>query len=131
MRRHFLVPILSLLIACTAPAKPHVSLLNYSDFGPQVIASEVVGMEWWQWQPHGDPRPRPYPIKVAVFRDMSLDDVKKQFPVDEARELDYRYLQYETAMRYLDAKITEDVLPEVTAKLKATRARLTAELGDR
>jgi hypothetical protein len=129
MRRLLIVPVILLCVACASMARQHVAVFNYSDFGPQVIASEVVGMEWWQWQAHGDSRPRSYDIKIVVYRDIPLDEVRKQHPVDETGERDYRYLNYETALTYLNEKINDNVLEDVTATLEATRSRLIGELG--
>jgi len=38
-------------------SRQEVVLLDYNDFGPQIIAQEVISMEWWQWQDHGDSDP--------------------------------------------------------------------------
>lgn len=62
-------------------------LLGYTDFGPQAVAHELLGMEWWQWQPHGAPDPlKRYPIRVVVHRGMSEARARRIFPVDRTRE---------------------------------------------
>ncbi|WP_157209853.1 hypothetical protein [Marinimicrobium agarilyticum] len=104
-------------------------MFDYNDFGPQVIAHEVIGMEWWQWQPHGDSRPKDYDVKVVVYRNVTLEDVKAQFPVVPEEEQDYRYLEYGTALEYLNDKISDDVSKNVTDRLKETRERVVNTLG--
>ncbi len=105
-------------------------LLDYDDFGPQVAAHEIIGMAWWQWDQHGDPDPgEPYDIKVVVYRDISLEQVRELFPVREEKGQDYRYLSCEQAYSYLNETILEDVVPEVTGRLRQTRTRIEKELG--
>lgn len=105
-------------------------VLSYQAFGPQVTATEVLGNEWWQWQAHGDSRPRDYDVKVVVYRGISLIDVKAAYPVIEEKHQDYRYLPYAKAMAYLDDKIAEKAQPSVTEKLTATREQLSRYFDD-
>jgi len=110
--------------------QPTTMVLDYDDFGPQVAAHEALGMAWWQWDTHGDPDPdHPYDIKVVVYRDVSLEQVQELFPVIEEKAQDYRYLPYERAISYLDETILEDVLAEVTDRLRQTKARIEGKLG--
>ena len=52
--------------------------MNYEDFGPQALSWEHIGKEWWQWQSHGDSNPNTkYDVKVVVYRDISLEEIKK------------------------------------------------------
>lgn len=112
--------------------KPATTMvLDYQDFGPQVAAHEVIGMAWWQWDQHGEPDPDdPYDIKVVVYRDISMEQVQELFPVLEEKGQDYRYLSYAQAISYLNETILEDVLSEVTRRLRQTRTRVEAELGE-
>lgn len=98
---------------------------SYSDFGPQATAHDLIGMEWWQWDTHGDNRPREYPIKVIVYWNQSLEETKKRFTVDRGRELDFRYVSYSLAIQYLENTIKE--LQESglsTARLQQTLNRI-------
>jgi hypothetical protein len=104
-------------------------VLSYSDFGPPVIATEVLGNEWWQWQSHGDSRPRQYTVKVVVYRAGELESAMVLYPVNAELEKDYRYLEYETALSYLNAKIDDDIIESVTQGLKRTKLQLICELG--
>lgn len=104
-------------------------VLDYEDFGPQAIANEVIGSEWWQWQSHGDSRPAEYDIKVIVYRYVDFDNVKKQYPVDPEQKKDFRYLEYKNALSYLDEKINENVIEQVTKTLQETREKIIAGLG--
>ena len=114
-----------ILLSCSTVGNRQTTLvLDYKEFGPQIIASEVVGMEWWQWQDHGASRPTNYPIKVVVYRNIALETVKNQYPVAQQQEKDFRYIEYASAMTYLDEKIKEDIMSDVTLVLKKTRLKL-------
>ncbi len=117
------------LAGCANQVKQNTIILDYSDFGPQVIAGEVVGMEWWQWQSHGEPRPAAYDIKIVVFQDIPLMDVKKLYPVNPEMKKDYRYLKYEKALNFLNSKINDDVMEKVTSVLETTRTKLISEFN--
>lgn len=82
-------------------------MLPYDAFGPQVVAHELIGMEWWQWDSHGDSEPKEYPIKVVVYWNQSLEETKKRYPVIREKEQDYRYVEYEAAKRHLTEKAKE------------------------
>lgn len=115
----------ALLVTTSAVAQTrHTLILDYNEFGPQVEAYELLGMQWWQWQPHGDSRPRKYDIKVVVYKGIDLETVKEKFPVNQLQERDYRYVKYSDALQYLDERIQEIDIPELTAKLKVTRVRI-------
>ena len=86
-------------------ATDHV--LPYSASGPQAAAHNLIGVEWWQWDIHGDIRPREYPIKVVIYWNQTLDQTKKRFPINRERELDFRYVSYPSAIQYLEEKIKE------------------------
>jgi len=62
-------------------------------------------MEWNQWkhQPHHD-LPDEVEVKVVVYRDIDLSEVKKQFPVVEGKS-DYRYFEYARAVQYLQENV--------------------------
>jgi hypothetical protein len=65
-------PIIALgLLISASDAADHV--VPYEAFGPQAIAYKLIGMEWWQWDNHGDSRPRKYPIKVVIYWGQSLE----------------------------------------------------------
>ena len=57
---------------------------------------------WYQWNNHGDSDPTKFDdIRVVVYRNSSLEEVKKTYPVDEKKKMDYRYLDYDTAINFL------------------------------
>lgn len=131
MSRLAFLLLFTLLTSCSVHSRQEVVLLNYNDFGPQIIAGEVIGMEWWQWQDHGDSDPATvYPVKVAVYRNIPLTEVEQRYPVEPERKKDVRYLEYRNALRFLDEKITENMLEDVTEQLKATRKKITEQLGE-
>ncbi|WLQ15957.1 hypothetical protein O5O45_08525 [Hahella aquimaris] len=127
-----------LLNACatSTSTKQRYLDMTYQDFGPPSLATDLLGSEWWQWQSHGDPRPRHYDVHVIVYRNMTENDIRKHFPIDAATEKDYRYLPYSTAMTYLDTNITElasdneSVVQEIRERLIQTRKVIVQALGD-
>ena len=77
-----------------------IRVLDYNDFGPQAVANEIIGMEWWQWEKHGDPRPGKYNIKIVVYQGIELTLVKNKFPVNKNKFKDYRYVEFDAALDY-------------------------------
>lgn len=97
-----------LIVACNNSPKQY-AIFNYEDFGPQAMAWEEIGMQWWQWDSQGissDPN-YTYDIKVVVYRDMPLSHIKSLYPVDKAKKKDFRYFEYHDVIKYLDEKIKE------------------------
>lgn len=118
------------LLSCNSNSSAKIIVLNYDDFGPQIIAYEVIGMGWWQWEDHGDSRPKKYDIKVVIYKDINLEKVKSLYPTDSKKEKDYRYLEYRLAMKYLDSRIEENVEAAVTKKLLSTKKTLLNIVGE-
>lgn len=131
MLRYLLILVFFFISGCASVSKlnPNWIVMSYSDFGPQVIAHEIIGMEWWQWQDHGDSIDREYAIQVVVYQGVSNEAVRQEFPVEPERQIDYRYLEYQRALDYLDEKIDEDVMENVTEKLKSTREKIKAHFN--
>ena len=103
--------------------------MNYEDFGPQALSWEHIGKEWWQWQPHGDSNPNTkYDVKVVVYRDISLEEIKKNYPINQKKNRDYRYFEYSKALSFLDKNIKENVIPETTTRLKQTKNNILKSL---
>lgn len=87
--------------------KRHTLVLSYQDFGPQAAAYELIGFEWYQWNSHGSDKPAEHDdVKVVVYRDIPLADVKRRYPVLQGRQ-DYRYVTYEAAIAYCDLMLQE------------------------
>lgn len=83
-------------------------VFHYSCFGPQVLAHELIGFEWYQWNPSGHPDPRHIDdIWVVVYRNMGFEEVKRLYPVVKDLRQDYRYVRYDKALQYLDGHIKE------------------------
>lgn len=120
---------LFLIVACSTHSNKNEMILDYKDFGPQVIASEIIGVDWWQSQSHGGSRPIEYNVKVVVYRNAELNEIKEKYPTVPEEERDYRYLEYDLALNYLEEKINEDVLEGVTVTLKKTRQKIISQLG--
>lgn len=97
----------ALLLLGLQAARGGEVILPYSAFGPQAAAYKVIGMEWWQWDSHGDSRPRDYPIKIVVFWDQTREDTAKRHPVDREKLQDFRYVEYSKAITHMERTINE------------------------
>ena len=90
------------------PGGRRTIVLPYSDFGPQVIAYEFIGYEWYQWNSHGNSNPHTkYNVKVIVYKNITLKEVQELYPVNKDKKQDYRYVEYKEALKYLDRNIKE------------------------
>ena len=95
------------ILACNNSLKQY-AIFDYEDFGPQAMAWEKIGMQWWQWDNHGDSDPdSKYDIKVVIYKGIQLGQIKKLFPLDKSQNKDFRYLEYHDSMKYLNDKIEE------------------------
>ncbi|MCL2523605.1 MAG: hypothetical protein FWF20_02130 [Betaproteobacteria bacterium] len=112
------------LVSCTeqphdAPKAQRTLVLPYDAFGPQVIAYLLIGFEWYQWDNHGDSSPiTEYDVRVVIYRDIPLYQVRKQFPVIIGQQ-DYRYISYHDALAHCDRHLRED--SQLFAHLKQTK----------
>ncbi len=133
MKLLLFIQILILTLSCSYnPKQPETNnavVLSYGDFGPQVIAYELIGMEWWQWETHGDSRPTHYDIKVVVYKDTPLATIENKFPVQPELLKDYRYVEYSAAIEYLDYHIHENIQEPLIHTLKTTKQVLNSALG--
>ncbi|WP_271784857.1 hypothetical protein [Aquimarina algiphila] len=83
-------------------------ILNYDDFGPQILAYDFLGFEWWQWDNHRDSDPKTkYDIRVIIYKDVSLEIVKNKYPINRNSKVDFRYASYNGCIEYLDKRIKE------------------------
>ncbi len=81
-----LIILASLLLHGCSKARNSYAIFEYEDFGPQVMAWEEIGMQWWQWDNHGDDDPKSkYDIKVVVYAGMPLDEIKSDFRLTRIR----------------------------------------------
>jgi len=84
-------------------------VLKYEDFGSDVESSKLLGRAWWQWYPTYEDREAKFDIKVVVYtQNEELEKIKKQYPVIEEKNQDYRYVSYANAMQFLKRIETED-----------------------
>jgi hypothetical protein len=126
-RRAFLLLAVSLFAGCAATRVPRsgMAVLAYDELGPQVAVHGLIGYEWYQWNAHGDSDPHKVDdVKVVVYRGIPLEKVKETYPVIKGRQ-DYRYLDYATAIDYLDEHENEPHLEH----LRATRKKIVQQLG--
>ena len=115
-----------------------ILILSYDDFGPQAVAWETFGMQWWQWDNHGDSDPNTkYNIKVAIYRDIPLREVKEKFPVVQETEQDYRYIEYNTALGYLDKNILDHKeieaqwAKDIVKRFSKVKSKIISELKEK
>jgi hypothetical protein len=128
LQRTYILGII-LFTSCTTKQQPNSNtiVLSYHEIGPQVAVYKLIGKEWYQWNSHGSPNPQTVDdVKVVVYRNISLDKVKEIYPV-VIRKQDYRYLDYETAIKYLNKNAGEASLKN----LQATKQKINEQLGDR
>jgi hypothetical protein len=124
------------------PSLPNTVILGYEDFGPQVMAYELIGYGWNQWKNEGHELPDDVDVKVVVYRGVNLAKVKGAYPVVRGQS-DYRYVEYDRAMRFLNAQISElerhkkeepearlaKMWDDLIMRLKKTKAAITMSLG--
>ena len=114
------------------PVKSNTLILQYQDFGPQSISYELIGKEWYQWNSQGPDDPNATDnVKVVVYRNISLDEVKRLYPV-VAEKQDYRYFEYKAALDLLSRYETDpfwDQHPKTKEQMKQTREKILEQLG--
>lgn len=127
-----LLTLLFFITACTRNSAQSTVTLDYKAFGPQVIAHEIIGNEWWQWEVSGAPDPTvTYDVKVVVYRNIDLASVKEKFPVDKKLQIDYRYVTYQEAIAFLDKHVKhtmETPLTGITKTLTETKQNIIDHL---
>jgi len=130
LRWRLLVTLLLTCVSLAAHSADNTTVLVYDDFGPQIIAHDLIGMQNWQWDTVNDGNPNPtLDIKVIVYRGVSLEQVKSQFPVSADIKQDFRYVEYSKALAYLNYHIEQNVLPIVADSLRQTHDKIIAKLG--
>jgi len=108
--------------------------VQYEDFGPQITSYEYIGMGWYQWDSQGGDDPnRIVDIRVVVYRNITLNEVEKIYPIIK-RKQDYRYLEYKAALELLGKfdDASWDELPSTRpARNRAlqTKQKILQELG--
>lgn len=124
MRNALVIALLLLLCNCATRIEKSTLVLEYTDFGPQAMAYKTLGPKNLQWEPNVPLLVGQGRVFVVVYRDIPLADVAQYFPSDQAKRLDYRYLQYGDALNYLDARISQNLLRKVTQRLRETRQKI-------
>lgn len=112
---------------------PHTLVLDYDDFGPQGMAYELLGMEWWQWEAGGSwEMGDRFDVRVVIYRGITEPEVATEYPT-VVGHADYRYVSYDEAMAYFEENIAEiegePSLLRLQEELIATRARVRQSLG--
>jgi hypothetical protein len=122
----------------------YIRLLDYTDFGLQAMAYQLIGYQWYQWNSHGDSIPgATYDIKIVVYQTIPLDKVKELYPVIKELKQDYRYVTYRRALKYLDRQLLEiedikqsseqadqEMYDNIKQRLSKTREEIVTKLAD-
>jgi hypothetical protein len=132
------VILLGLGSACSTPSETLV--LDYADFGPPSLSTELLGQEWYQWDNEGGPDPSShFEVKIVIYQGIPLAKVQHLYPVDRDRQKDYRYLARDAALHWLDGKIEAfrhekasdpSLFEPLIQQLERTRRRIVDVLGD-
>lgn len=82
-------------------------VLDYDAFGPQAMANELIGMEWWSWSGGGSwEMCDAFDIHVVVYNDADRAQVAELYPTVEGKS-DNRLVSRTDAIRFLDAQIAD------------------------
>ena len=117
-------------------------VFKYTDFGPQAMAYELIGFNWYQWDCSGcgDLR-KQHDIRIVVYRNINLSKVKKFYPIIIGKT-DYRYVEYNESINFLNKKIVEltnsfkdytensDLFLRLKNTLEKTRDTIIQKLGN-
>lgn len=125
-----LIAALMFSAGCASRLSKSTIVLEYSDFGPQAMAYRIIGRKRMPWAPELPVVIGEHKILVVVYRGINKSDVEEAFVADKDNNVDYRYVAYADAVRYLDTQIAQNILRKVTLKLEATRTKLLTKLGD-
>ena len=114
------------------PKANNTIVLSYNDFGPQVVTHEQIGMGWYQWNSQGPDDPNASDdVKVVVYRNISVDEVKRMYPVIKGKQ-DYRYLEYQSALKLLKQYEQDpfwNSYKETRDRATQTKEKILAALG--
>jgi len=109
-------------------------VLDYADFGPQVMAEPLLGDEWYVWTRPGDLAPDDrFDVRVVVYQG-DRAAIERAYPTVPGRS-DYRLVARSEAVRFLDRQLAELAAagadlsqPErvLRRRLEANRKRIAA-----
>ena len=98
------------------------------------MSYEFIGLSKYQWNSQGPDDPNENDdVKVVVYRNISLDQVEKMYPVIEKKQ-DFRYLEYELALKLFERYEQDPFWIEHTEtkdQALQTRDKILAQLGTR
>ncbi len=120
--------LLASLSACASLPADQTLVLQYRDFGPQAMAYPLIGPNRLPWAPDTPLLVGHEAVQVVIYRGIDLATVKSLYPSDRLRNIDYRYVSYHDALRYLDARIHRNLLIRITQQLENTRDQIVLAL---
>ncbi|MBD1558140.1 hypothetical protein HC752_14475 [Vibrio sp. S9_S30] len=103
----FLFLMLFFVFSTGINANSSITVMNYHDFGPPSLSGKLLGVEWFQWQSHGDSKPRNYPVKVVVYEGYDLERIENLYPVISIKEQDFRYVTFDSAIDFIDSSLAD------------------------
>lgn len=82
-----------------------VALMTPADFLSPT--DDLFGPSYYSWPLKAHAPHAAYNITYIIYRDANIDKIKKQYKIIPEQELDYRYIPYHEAIRYLDKNVAE------------------------
>jgi hypothetical protein len=84
-------------------------MLSYEDFNPAWVSEDLLSPPFWSWDTCGcgDPKEKD-PISVVIYK-KDLKAAIRKYPIDEEKELDYRYLSICQANGIIDRTVVSMV----------------------
>ena len=145
MKARLGIGLLTLLMALNALAcsrtqtrklpRPKAIVMQYHDFGPPSVCYERLGLDKYQWISDVDDPHRHFDIKIVVYRDIALDDIKTIYPVKPEANQDFRYVEYQSALKLLKEYNNPSwddlpIIPATRARALQTKQKILQELGE-
>ncbi len=132
-----LLQVFLFVLFLTACAKNQKTLtLDYHDFGPQAMSYELIGYDWWSWLDcHCEETAEQYPVQVIVYENITKEQLRDKFPINQQLGPDMRFIEYCDASNYLNAGIEEISkelnLSQLATQLNQTRTKLTVHFNSK
>ena len=90
------------------------TVLSYSDFGSGVgdLQRDLIGRDLWRWLNYTEDPLVEFDIKVVLYAPAEkLTDLKQQYPIDQEKEQDYRYVSISDLECFLSRELIDKKEP--------------------